>query len=661
MGKLSKSIRAKLVIWFLIVALVPLLISSLVSYKQNSQELIKKQKETAQSLVETKAVGMDDWLNRRLDEIKLAATTETAHSTDPKRISPYLVQIKKQSDVYEDVIFAGASGIIEGASSEGVIGININDREYFQKGMLGQSSYSDILTSKGSGNRVIVVSSPIQGDNGKVLGIIYGVVDFEKLLQAFVLEQTTGVDIMLVDNLNRIQLTSNKEILGKSIDESGIDAEYVSIINKGKTAVGTKTYTDKGKEYLVAYAPLKETNYEIYYTISMDLILESANAMQQKMIIVMIIASIIVVLFAFYISGAIAKPIKRVTEQVKRVADGDLTNSTFASNRRDEIGELGRHVQSMTTNLRELIHKVASASEQVAASSEELTASAEEASRATEQISNSAQEIASGAEQQVVNTNESQQIATDMSEGVAQISSLIQRVSSLSDHAVQASANGNQVVSLSIGQMNEIEEKTNKASQTVNELGNKSAEIENITSVITDIARQTNLLALNAAIEAARAGEQGRGFAVVAGEVRKLAEQSGHAAEQISEIIREVRDDIQASIVGMQDGITSVQEGTRLTEQAGHSFETISNSVSEVFTQIQEVSNAIQQLNVGSEDVLKSIESVKAISNDFSGSTQEVAAAAEQQTASMEEVAAASQTLAKMAEDLQASVRTFKF
>jgi len=225
---------------------------------------------------------------------------------------------------------------------------------------------------------------------------------------------------------------------------------------------------------------------------------------------------------------------------------------------------------------------------------------------------------------------------------------------------VKTAEHGDGVIIDSVNQMKQIEEKTNATSETINKLGNKSSEIEKFISVIADIAGQTNLLALNAAIEAARAGEHGHGFAVVAGEVRKLAEQSSGAAKQISEIVKEIQGEIQASILGMQDGIAAVKEGTQLSEQAGNSFKSISNAVSEVFKQVQIVSNAINQINDESEKMFSSIDSVKTISETFSRNTEEVAAAAEEQNASMEEVAVAAQVLANMANELQESVQTFK-
>ncbi|WP_421617223.1 methyl-accepting chemotaxis protein [Brevibacillus sp. TJ4] len=666
MGTLFRSIRAKLIIWFLVVSLVPLIVTSLFTYQQSTKALIEKEQDSALSLVTSVAQGVDEWLDRRKAEIELAAQTEILQSADPARIIPYLIQIKGQSDVYEAAGFAELDGGVTANSVESSIGINISDRVYFQKGMQGESSYSEILSSRTSGNRIVVVAAPVKDTGGSIIGLMYATVNFEALVNTLLVTQEgeqgqeAARELILVDELNRLQVISDQEIIGQTVEEAGFDETVSAILEKGKQVAGTDIYTHEGNEYLMVYAPVQETGYGLYFSIPMDTILASAKALQNDMLVAMSIVVVVVVLIALYISGSIAKPILAVTEHVKRVASGDLTSDSITVKSRDEIGELAAFVQTMIGNLRKLIHQVASSAEQVAASSEQLTASADEASKATEQITSSTQQVASGAEQQAVTANEARQSVTTMTDEFRNITSLIRSVTELSDETVSTSGDGNQVVAQLVEQMKQIEEKTNATSQTVTQLGSKSAEIENIIAVITQIAEQTNLLALNAAIEAARAGEQGRGFAVVADEVRKLAEQSGRATDQIRGIISEIQQEIEASIESMNEGTQAVGEGTQLTQQAGNSFEQISRSVGEVFSQLQKVSGAVGLLHDETDRVETSIESVKTISLEFAHNSQEVAAAAEEQNASIEEIAAASQTLAKMAGELQESVKVFR-
>src|SRR5699024_4789938 len=102
----------------------------------------------------------------------------------------------------------------------------------------------------------------------------------------------------------------------------------------------------------------------------------------------------------------------------------------------------------------------------------------------------------------------------------------------------------------------------------MNELRTKSAEINNIITMITDIAEQTNLLDLNASIEVVHAGEQGKGFAVVAEEIRRLAEQSTEATHQISTLVREIQTETLGAVERTDASMDTIKEGSAIVEEA---------------------------------------------------------------------------------------------
>jgi methyl-accepting chemotaxis protein len=148
------------------------------------------------------------------------------------------------------------------------------------------------------------------------------------------------------------------------------------------------------------------------------------------------------------------------------------------------------------------------------------------------------------------------------------------------------------------------------SSQAIQELGRQSETISSIVKVIGEIADQTNLLALNAAIEAARAGEQGRGFAVVADEVRKLAERTGQATKDITQMIDAVRAGTRHAVDGMEQCVVKVEHGVELANDAGSNVNSLDQSAQKSLSQIADIASAMEEQRAASETIAASVEEI---------------------------------------------------
>jgi methyl-accepting chemotaxis protein len=210
----------------------------------------------------------------------------------------------------------------------------------------------------------------------------------------------------------------------------------------------------------------------------------------------------------------------------------------------------------------------------------------------------------------------------------------------------RSATQGGQVVAETVAGMQSINEAVSASSASVTELGKRGEQIGEIIKVINDIADQTNLLALNAAIEAARAGEHGRGFAVVADEVRKLAERTQKATEEVGESIRAIQDETRTAVERMDGGTKQVEVGVQKAQAAGESLNMIVNNAKDVAVMIQTIAAAAEQQGSASEQISRSLENINSVTREA--------------TSGAAQAAQASSELSSKAEQLRELVSRFK-
>lgn len=384
------------------------------------------------------------------------------------------------------------------------------------------------------------------------------------------------------------------------------------------------------------------------------------ESIDRMIIIFSIVAILAAIVISLTVSRKIAKPMAALSKAAESIAAGVLNEDDIKVNNRDEIGKVAQSFNLMKKNLRELIGQVGLNTAQVAATSEQLNAGAEETGKATEQINLAIQEIASGSEKQVSSSIEAVESAEQISIGMNHAARSIRSMAQLTEVANVKANSGNQVVKDTVEQMSVLQLSVSGAAEAINELGEKSKEIDQIVNLITNIAKQTNLLSLNAGIEAARAGEHGKGFAVVAAEVRKLAASSNDAAEHIQDLIRDVQLKADSAVRSMEEGTSVVGEGIRMVHLTGETFRDIALSVENISAESAGVSGIIEQVSVSSKSMAEMMGSIVHTSQQSAANTQNVAAAAEEQNASMEEISAAAEALSSMAQELQETISRFK-
>ncbi|WP_027086404.1 methyl-accepting chemotaxis protein [Cohnella panacarvi] len=473
--------------------------------------------------------------------------------------------------------------------------------------------------------------------------------------------------IMTVDGKLLAADNSLKEQGFKAGDTFYIDHKAIEELVSMRHATYSGIYRYGDADRMTGYAPIFKDHDPAQEIIAVNAIDFDASVIRQRTVDSLIypftvgLATMIAVFLALYfIIRRMARPMIRITGQVHQIAGGNLSVEPLTIRSKDEIGNLARDVNLMAANLRALFQEVYRTANHVAASSRQLSASAEQSFKSCEQITEIIEEVSRGSDNQLRSVQGSSQAMNTISDHVRQIANHTDAVTSKAKYAFANTMDGNKAVHAVIRQMDATRSTIQVVENAVLSLHKRSGEIDNIVQSITAIAGQTNILALNAGIEAVRAGSHGHGFAVVASEVRKLAEQSASSANQIAELIRDIRMDIDQSSRSVSEVASSMGDGVKKAELAGELFAEISGSVEEVSEQIQEVSSAIQRMILHTEEVADSIDLIVNVAGQTSTGMVSVAAASEEQLATVHEISSSADFLSHTADELQARMNRFK-
>lgn len=277
--------------------------------------------------------------------------------------------------------------------------------------------------------------------------------------------------------------------------------------------------------------------------------------------------------------------LRRISEVANSISNKDLSFSCSMESA-DTIGEIITSFNGMSQNLRELIGQTSSLSGTVRNDSSNI-----------HELMN---QINTNVDKQAARAGQINGAIDHLAHTVAEINTNSNEAANQARQAASVASQGGVVVQQTITGMDKISQAVNEAAQAVENLGRSSDQIGAIVAVIKEIAEQTNLLALNAAIEAARAGEQGRGFAVVADEVRKLAEKTTNATQEISQMIQSIQQETGQAVKTMETGTTEVRSGVGKAREAGDALKKIVEGVELVTRMVQDIAQAT---NLQNEDV----------------------------------------------------------
>ncbi|WP_333655466.1 methyl-accepting chemotaxis protein [Dissulfurispira sp.] len=335
--------------------------------------------------------------------------------------------------------------------------------------------------------------------------------------------------------------------------------------------------------------------------------------------------------FGTWVYRSIAKPLNDLIGISNDVAKGDLTTEIRARPV-DEIGTVQASMCTMVTNLKEIVGKIRTATGSLASSSEELSATATS--------------LEKGSREQHGQIEQSATAMTEMSQTTLDVTKNASHTAEAAQKMKKAAMQGKDAMHITVQELQKFADTVKESAAKVESLGQKSEEINNVITLIKDIADQTNLLALNAAIEAARAGEQGRGFAVVADNVRQLAERTTVATGDIGNTVRAMQTEVTESVNFMKEVRESVGRVLEHVNSTLKSIDEIVSYVEGVADMVQRIAVATEEQSSASEEVSHNMENIAVITRELGNSIVEIKRAAGD--------------LSKLATELNAMVGWFK-
>lgn len=368
-----------------------------------------------------------------------------------------------------------------------------------------------------------------------------------------------------------------------------------------------QTYTEEGKkELLTAHKGQEDAaasaNKTVRFSITLNIVFGA-------------ISIVMAALFGIMLFRSIVKPVVNVKELIESAERENSLTKRLDHLEKDEVGEMSRCYNIFFDRLRNAISQIHDMSNHVADSSRELSVtSTQMVGRARSQAEQTAG-IAAAAE--------------EMSATVNDVCNSTQSAADFSNKLKESVLDGGDVIRQAINGIKLVAKTITEASGTIDGLSQESEKIGEIVSVINDIADQTNLLALNAAIEAARAGEQGRGFAVVADEVRKLADRTTTATDEIAGMVRSIQSESGNVAKSMARGIEEAETGVSLANRAGEALEKIVEGIEEISGMIAHIATASQEQSTTIEVISTNIHQVSEVTGDFASGMNQSAAASE--------------------------------
>jgi len=655
-----RSVRMKMIAIFAAVIIIPMMVLGVSTYRVVHDTLAHNLTGQASELLDEVKGSMNYFIELNANSVEMLTKNALFSNLDVNvNEKAIMVAFEDYADTYEDIlnVYVGLNNkdMIIYPPTELPDGYDPTGRPWYIDAIdSGELVWTDVYEDAFTGNQIISLAKPLIDTRGKIQGVIGIDLSLENLsteLSAVSIGET-GYPFVVGDD-GTVIIHRSKEVLGQPIPIQ----ELESFI-KSNTS-GYFEYNYNGDDKFAIMTHIDQLGWKMLTANSMSEIKRDTAPIINRIIMVAVGGLIIALSVAVWFANDIQKALKGVLIGMGEVDSGNLTYR-IKSNRKDEFGDMFDHYNSMADNIEKLVHGIKNMVVEMNGSLETVKGHAELTSTAAYEVSKSIEDIAQGASQQAIESESGAQKASALDEKFAQIdqdkTTMLQDTVSATDKTEQGKA--------VISDLKVTSDKNSIAIQNIEgailDLGERTNQIDGFVETIRNIADQTNLLALNASIEAARAGEHGRGFAVVAEEIRKLAEGSGVAAEEVRNLVLDIQDKNRSTVNMMDEVREHAASQTDAVNLAENAFMEIVEAISAVTHRIQSLDRILESSVEDKNMIMTAIEGISAVAEETAAGAEEVSASVQQQTTSIDSLATGVDGIFEMGQSLNEEVKQFK-
>ena len=363
------------------------------------------------------------------------------------------------------------------------------------------------------------------------------------------------------------------------------------------------------------------------------------------MLIVSVLAAILGIIVSFFLTRAITGPILKTADFAANMAGGDFTKNLDV-NQGDEIGVMAQSLNTMVTQLGNMVKEIIGGVSTLTDSSTELAAISNQLNSAAVETSTKADAVAAGTEEMSTNVQSVSAAMEQSSSNISIVASSTEEMTATVNEIAGNAEKARAITETAVQQSKETSAKMTFLGESANKIGK-------VTETITEISEQTNLLALNATIEAARAGEAGKGFAVVANEIKELAKQTAGATVDIKNQIEEMQTTTASTVSDMS-------KISKVIDDINQMINTIATAVEEQSAATNEISNNISQASMGIAEVNENVAQSTLVVAEITREVADINIKSSQVEDGSRQVQDSAQSLSSLSTQLSSLVNRFK-